>query len=262
MLPRANERGNRPDDPNKQDPLDFVLWQTHVPGEPAWESPWGPGRPGWHIECSTMSAKFLGQTLDIHGGGADLLFPHHECEIAQAEKATGVKPFTRFWMHTAMVHYEGEKMSKSLGNLVMVRDLLEEGWTADAIRVCMAGHHYRQSWSYEQSDLEQSAEKAAKLLQAAGVPGSSSGQPLDSTAARTAFHNALENDLDSPAALAVLVKLADDILLAEAAGQSVVQAQSILHTCSAVLGLRLDDPQPEQRVITGWQAHRQRFDDF
>jgi cysteinyl-tRNA synthetase len=117
MLAVANERGNVPDDPNKRDPLDFILWQAAKPGEPTWDSPWGAGRPGWHIECSAMSIQQLGETVDIHGGGADLIFPHHECEIAQSENATGVKPFARLWMHAAMVEYLGEKMSKSLGNL-------------------------------------------------------------------------------------------------------------------------------------------------
>ncbi len=121
MLDVANERGNRPDDPHKRDPLDFVLWQAQAPGEPTWDSPWGPGRPGWHIECSVMSTRFLGPTLDFHGGGGDLVFPHHECEIAQAEALTGRSPFVRAWLHTAMVEHEGAKMSKSLGNLVMVR---------------------------------------------------------------------------------------------------------------------------------------------
>jgi cysteinyl-tRNA synthetase len=111
MLPIANERGNDPNDPNKRDPLDFVLWQASAPGEPSWDSPWGPGRPGWHIECSAMATRYLGNTVDIHGGGADLVFPHHESEIAQSENATGQKPFARYWMHVGMVDYQGEKMS-------------------------------------------------------------------------------------------------------------------------------------------------------
>ncbi len=115
MLTIANERGNFPDDPRKRDPLDFVLWQAQAPGEPAWPSPWGPGRPGWHIECSAMSMRYLGPQLDIHGGGEDLAFPHHTCEIAQSEHFTGKAPFSRFWVHTGMVHQDGEKMSKSLG---------------------------------------------------------------------------------------------------------------------------------------------------
>lgn len=261
MLPIANERGNRPDDPNKQDPLDFVLWQAQAPGEPFWESPWGKGRPGWHIECSTMSSKFLGQTIDIHGGGADLLFPHHESEIAQAEKSTGVKPFTRYWMHTAMVRYEGEKMSKSLGNLVWVRELLETAWTVDAIRVCMAGHHYRGSWEYEAADLEKSAEKAEKLHQAVIATGGS-GAALDASAAQMAFKEAMDQDLDTPTALAALVSLAGEILTAAENGREITQAQETLKRCSSILGLRLDESGVEDRVTAGWHKHRQRFADF
>jgi L-cysteine:1D-myo-inositol 2-amino-2-deoxy-alpha-D-glucopyranoside ligase len=261
MLPVANERGNRPDDPNKQDPLDFVLWQAHASGEPYWESPWGNGRPGWHIECSTMSSKYLGKTIDIHGGGADLLFPHHESEIAQAEKSTGVKPFTRFWLHTAMVRYEGEKMSKSLGNLVWVRELLETGWTADAIRVCMAGHHYRDSWEYEQGDLEKAAEKAETLLQAAIAKGGD-GPELGSSSAVTAFQRAMDNDLDTSSALAALVDLAKEILSSVDNGGDVTEAQASLRSCCGILGLRLDNRDPEPRVTEGWQKHIQRFADF
>ena len=146
-LATANERGNTPNDPRKQDPLDFVLWQARQDGEPAWESPWGPGRPGWHIECSAMAMGHLGDRIDIHGGGADLIFPHHTCEIAQSENATGVRPFVRRWMHGAMVRMDGEKMSKSLGNLVLVHDLLQR-YSADAVRVLLLSHHYRDAWEY------------------------------------------------------------------------------------------------------------------
>src|SRR5438105_9125871 len=138
-LATANERGNFPDDPNKRDPLDFVLWQAQQPGEPAWPSPWGPGRPGWHIECSAMAIEYLGPTIDIHGGGSDLVFPHHTCEIAQSENATGERPFVKIWMHCGMVGLDGEKMSKSLGNLVLARDLLNR-CSADVIRVMLLSH--------------------------------------------------------------------------------------------------------------------------
>jgi len=126
MLPVANERGNFPDDPHKRDPLDFVLWQAQKGGEPAWESPWGKGRPGWHIECSTLASHYLGDSIDIHSGGADLIFPHHECEIAQMEPVTGREPFVRYWLHTAMVRYQGEKMSKSLGNYIGIDETPNE----------------------------------------------------------------------------------------------------------------------------------------
>ena len=146
MIAAARERGGNPDDPNKRDPLDFVLWQPSLPDEPAWGSLWGPGRPGWHIECSTLAMRDLDTfTIDLHGGGSDLIFPHHECERAQSEAATG-QPFVRHWMHQAMVCYEGEKMSKSLGNLVFVSELLKD-WDPRAIRLAVLEHHYRSSWN-------------------------------------------------------------------------------------------------------------------
>jgi cysteinyl-tRNA synthetase len=168
MLPVANERGNHPDDPNKHDPLDFVLWQAQAPGEPAWESPWGPGRPGWHIECSTMATKYLGIPVDIHGGGLDLCFPHHECEIAQIKPVLEDEPYVRYWMHTAMVGYQGEKMSKSLGNLVMISDLLKT-YSPDALRLYLGSHHYRETWSYAEEDLQRFQRLADRFRQAASA---------------------------------------------------------------------------------------------
>ncbi len=261
MLPIANERGNHPDDPHKRDPLDFVLWQAWAPGEPSWDSPWGPGRPGWHIECSTLSGKYLGLPIDIHGGGADLIFPHHECEIAQAEHGSGIKPFTRFWLHAAMVRYQGEKMSKSLGNLVMVRDLLNEGWPADAIRMCMAAHHYRQPWSYQEADLEQASILAARLSEAVTVQGGD-GNSLDAQSCQEAFRAALDNDLDTPSAVGELAHLADRIFTAAERGQAISEAQNALRELAGVLGLRLDQTSPDKTLVDGWDAHRQRFADF
>ena len=142
MLPIANERGNVPDLPGKRNPLDFVLWQPSAPDEPSWPSPWGAGRPGWHIECSAMSMHYLGSRFEIHGGGGDLVFPHHESEIAQSEGATGEQPFVAWWMHAGMLRFADEKMSKSLGNLVLVRDLLAS-YPGDAIRHYLVSHHYR-----------------------------------------------------------------------------------------------------------------------
>ncbi|MEJ2302010.1 MAG: cysteine--tRNA ligase [Anaerolineales bacterium] len=240
MLPIANERGNHPDDPNKRDPLDFVLWQAQAPGEPAWQSPWGMGRPGWHIECSTMCTRYLGETVDIHSGGEDLSFPHHECEIAQVEPVTGKKPFVRFWMHIAMVRYQGEKMSKSLGNLVMVRDLLER-WSPDSVRFYLSGFHYRDSWSYEE------------------VPGGN-GEPLDVALCRDAFTQAMEDDLDTPAAERATLDLAQKILLAGRVGKDVRGAQEALRRMAGVFGLRLEDKDPEARVVQGWNQHLRRFE--
>jgi L-cysteine:1D-myo-inositol 2-amino-2-deoxy-alpha-D-glucopyranoside ligase len=162
MLPLALERGSRPEMPGRRDPLDFVLWQPSLADEPAWESPWGPGRPGWHIECSAMSTAYLGNHFEIHGGGADLAFPHHESEIAQSEAATGQRPFVEWWMHAGMLRHEGEKMSKSLGNLVLVRDLLRSHG-GDAVRLYLASHHYRSEVTFDEADLEAAAITAARL---------------------------------------------------------------------------------------------------
>ncbi len=255
-LPTANERGNFPDDPNKRAPLDFVLWQAQKPGEPAWESPWGLGRPGWHIECSTMAAKYLGQVIDVHGGGADLAFPHHECETAQARGVTGEPIFARFWLHTAMVRYEGEKMSKSLGNLIWARDLLQTH-SADAVRVLVNSHPYHETWEYDAAELAPADALAARLLQAAQIAGGS-GPALDPAVAAAACEAALDDNLNTRVALAALGGLADEIVAAAQAGRDVAAAQAALHKLGAVFGLRLGrDVEP--RVREGWTAHLQRF---
>jgi L-cysteine:1D-myo-inositol 2-amino-2-deoxy-alpha-D-glucopyranoside ligase len=260
MLEVANQRGNVPDDPNKRAPLDFVLWQAQKPGEPAWNSPWGPGRPGWHIECSTMSTQLLGETVDIHGGGGDLAFPHHECEIAQVEPVTG-KPFVRFWLHAAMVYHEGEKMSKSLGNLIMIRDLLKT-YSPDAIRFYLASHHYRQIWSYDSVGLAQAEDAAEQLLAAVAAPSGPLALPAAVVEALDDAQNrllaALDADLDTPAALSSLLDYAAR-LLAAAPDYDLANAQRTLRSLAGIFGLRLDAGEPEARVLAGWDAHLQRF---
>lgn len=256
MLPIANERGNNPDDPNKRDPLDFVLWQAQAPGEPAWESPWGPGRPGWHIECSTLSTKLLGNIVDIHSGGADLCFPHHECEIAQVEPVTGEKPFVRFWMHAAMVYHEGEKMSKSLGNLVWVRELLEE-FHPDALRLYLGRHHYREEWTYSETEMKASAEDAELVKGALKVRGGGGEQyKSDSWLAR--FQTAMENDLDTPGGVEVMLGLSGEIMSAAGEGADLIAAQEALRKMGEVFGLRIGNVL-EERVIEGWGEHMGRF---
>lgn len=259
MLPVANAHGNKPDDPYKRNPLDFVLWQAHTPGEPAWNSPWGAGRPGWHIECSTMATHFLGETIDIHSGGADLIFPHHESEIAQAEPATGQKPFARFWLHTAMVRYESEKMSKSLGNLIMIRDLLEE-WPADVIRFYLGSHHYRQSWEYEAGQLAQAAQRVERLRAATALSGGQ-GEPLAAQPAYQAFTGAMDQDLDTSGALLALDSLAEQILAAGRANRQVKAAQKMLRELAGIFGLNLAASNPEERVLAGWDRHLLRFNE-
>ncbi len=237
MLPIANERGNNPDDPNKRDPLDFVLWQAAAPGEPTWDSPYGPGRPGWHIECSAMATRYLGPTVDIHGGGADLIFPHHECEVAQSELAFGVEPFGRYWMHVAMVDYQGEKMSKSLGNLVLVRDVLDT-YHPDALRLYLFSNHYRTSWEYRDGEIDAWASLADDLREAADFPAYGIEEEIDVASFRERFFNALDDDLNTPAAIEALREIGQAILQAPEE-DDVRDAQSTLRDLADILGLSL-----------------------
>ena len=196
MLALAAEHGGNPDDPNKRNPLDFVLWQKSAPDEPAWDSKWGPGRPGWHIECSALAMRELGDTVDLHGGGSDLIFPHHECEAAQSEVVTG-QQFVRHWMHQAMVRMDGAKMSKSLGNLVFVSDLLKE-YDPQAIRLAIVAHHYRDSWEWNDSLMPTAAER----LEAWQASPTRRGEAGDAVLQQVrAF---LDDDLDTPSAVAAI----------------------------------------------------------
>ena len=188
MLELAAERGGNPNDPHKRDPLDFVLWQPSAPDEPAWQSRWGAGRPGWHAECSALAMREFGPTVDIHGGGTDLIFPHHECERAQSESATGAI-FCRHWLHVGMVRLDGTKMSKSLGNLVFVGDLLKE-WEPAAIRLALLAHHYRSDWDWSEEELGVAAERLARWRRAGRGDGG-----LPQVRAR------LDDDLDAVGAL-------------------------------------------------------------
>jgi len=231
MLTIANERGNYPNDPHKIDPLDFVLWQAQAPGEPSWPSPWGPGRPGWHIECSAMSMRYLGPQIDIHGGGADLAFPHHTCEIAQSEHFTGKAPFSRIWMHTGMVHQDGEKMSKSLGNLTLVSDLLKD-YSANAIRVTLLNHHYRYPWECFPEDLEVATETVGlfeRVRTLLGTHADGSDHMLHGL-----FVAAMENDLNTPQALLLLRQAAETVIV----NGNVNTGAEILRL-ARVLGLRV-----------------------
>jgi L-cysteine:1D-myo-inositol 2-amino-2-deoxy-alpha-D-glucopyranoside ligase len=211
MVAIARERGGRPDDPAKRHPLDFTLWQRSADDEPAWDAPFGPGRPGWHIECSAMVLAAHGDTLDLHGGGTDLIFPHHESEIAQSTSITG-KPLARHWMHSAMVAYDGEKMSKSLGNLVFVSDLLK---VADprAIRLALLRHHYRAGFEWFDTDLDEGRALLRRLMAAADydVDPAVDGGP-DPCPFAERVREALDDDLDVPRALDALDDLASAIL--------------------------------------------------
>jgi L-cysteine:1D-myo-inositol 2-amino-2-deoxy-alpha-D-glucopyranoside ligase len=206
MLKLSAQRGADPNDPRKKDPLDFILWQAAAPDEPSWKTPWGAGRPGWHIECSAMAYHYLGEQVDVHGGGADLIYPHHESEIAQSESFTGQRPFARFWMHTGMLRYQGEKMSKSLGNMVFVRDLRRR-YSADAIRLYLLGHHYRESFSFEEPDLRSAQQLADQLAGALSEEGLGGQDDSAADRARERGLAALDDDLETPAAIDALREL-------------------------------------------------------
>ncbi len=213
MLEKFAETGDSPENPEKRDLLDFILWKPSAPDEPSWQSPWGQGRPGWHIECSAMAVHYLGPRVDIHGGGDDLIFPHHSCEIAQSENATGKAPFSRFWMHNAPVRLGGAKMSKSLGNLVMARELLTR-FRANAIRLYLLRHHYRTPFDYDEHDLTLAATDEAMLRERVEAWANKGGQPIASDdlpnhlrEIRRRFIAALADDLDTPAAAAALMDL-------------------------------------------------------
>jgi L-cysteine:1D-myo-inositol 2-amino-2-deoxy-alpha-D-glucopyranoside ligase len=235
MIRLARARGGNPEDPHRRDPLDFILWQPSAEGEPAWRAPFGVGRPGWHLECSVMSTAALGPTLDLHGGGTDLIYPHHEAEVAQSESVTG-QTFSRHWMHSAMVSYEGEKMSKSLGNLVFVSDLLKVA-DARAIRLALMRHHYRAGFEWHDTDLDEGNALLHRLLAAAERPAGVDPRPY---AARV--RNALDDDLNAPKALEALDDLASAIL----SGDSDTTAPTVLRELGNLLGVDLTQP-VEQR---------------
>jgi cysteinyl-tRNA synthetase len=227
----------------KEHPMDFALWKAAKKDEPAWDSPWGPGRPGWHIECSAMSLKYLGDTIDIHGGGQDLIFPHHENEIAQSENFTGRKPFVKYWLHNGMLQLGEEKMSKSLGNLITIKEALEK-YSADALRVFILGSHYRSPLKYAVETLE-AAEKGVERLRNAvnGQPedsGRSYPETFDGEEYRQQFVTAMDDDFNSARAVAVLFDLAREINRAGEAGQDTASARSLLRELAGVLGVTLE----------------------
>ena len=210
MLRYAAERGGDLTNPDKRNPLDFVLWQPSAPDEPSWDTIWGPGRPGWHIECSALALRDLGTTIDLHGGGSDLIFPHHECERAQSEAATG-QQFVKHWMHVAMVFMDGTKMSKSLGNLEFV-DRLRKTHDPRAIRLALISNHYRQEWEWTSSSMTNSLARLKSWALAKNGDG---------TAGLAEVRDALDEDLDVPAAINVLDQ-------AVAAGHSIQASAKLL----------------------------------
>ncbi len=245
---------------DKESPMDFVLWKVSKPGEPSWESSWGQGRPGWHIECSAMSLKYLGDTLDIHGGGQDLVFPHHENEIAQSESFTGVKPFVKYWMHNGLVQLGEEKMSKSLGNLITIKEALAK-YSADAIRIFILSSYYRSPLTYSEEALEAAEGGVGRLLRVISRddPTGGVGEALDAEPYRKQFIEAMDDDFNTAQALSVLFDLARAINQAGDSGLSFAGAKSILSQLACnVLGLKLEpfefirEPNEEVEPLVNW----------
>ena len=272
MATLAAERGGTPGDPRQRNPLDFVLWQPSAPDEPSWDSPFGPGRPGWHIECSAMSMGLLGAGIDLHGGGSDLIFPHHECELAQSEAAAG-EAFVKHWMHCGMVGYEGAKMSKSLGNLVFVSDLCKESAPA-AVRLTLMGHHYRDDWEWHDGAIADgealldtlneavryraggasiggarnnqtvtALNEAVRYRAGGASPGQDPAAGSDPGSFARRLRDALDDDLDAPRARAVLAEMAGTVL----AGRLDDSAPGVLAELCALCGIALEPTAPGQQ---------------
>ena len=228
-------------DERKEDAMDFALWKSQKPGEPAWDSPWGMGRPGWHIECSAMAIKYLGSSIDIHGGGRDLIFPHHENEIAQSESFTDEVPFSRFWMHNGMLRLGEDKMSKSIGNIVTVGEALSS-YSPDALRLFFLSSHYRAPLLYTEANVA-GQERALERLKNAVRPASAAsvGSTIDASPAKAQFVEAMDDDFNTPRALAAMFDLAREINRGKDEGADVLGAQDTLRELSGVLGISLDE---------------------
>jgi cysteinyl-tRNA synthetase len=237
MISRGTAEGG-----DKEYPLDFALWKAAKPGEPFWPSPWGQGRPGWHIECSAMALKYLGKTLDIHGGGQDLIFPHHENEITQSESFTGVAPFVRHWLHNGLLQLGENKMSKSLGNLITVKQALER-YSSDAIRLFILGSHYRSPLTYSEEALA-AAESGMERLRQAARDGSQTGgkSVLDAGPFKVRFTESMDDDFNTAQASAVLFDLAREINRGREGNQDVAAAQNKLRELAGLLGFTLEEP--------------------
>jgi cysteinyl-tRNA synthetase len=246
------QSGSRIDvDDRKESPMDFALWKAAKPGEPAWDSPWGKGRPGWHIECSAMNLRHLGEQIDIHGGGNDLIFPHHENEIAQTESLTG-KPFARYWIHNGMLQLGGEKMSKSLGNIISIKDFLAKR-DGDVMRMLVLNGSYRAPLVFNDETLD-SAEKGLDRIKSALKPPSATTSSASSEAlaalsaqveaTRTEFVSAMDDDFNTAGALGVLFDLVRAVNTARDAGAAEAQlrpGQDTLRELTGILGLRLTE---------------------
>ena len=230
-------------DESKEDVMDFALWKAQKPGEPYWDSPWGPGRPGWHIECSAMSLAYLGETVDIHGGGQDLVFPHHENEIAQSESYTDSEPFARFWLHNGLLRLGEDKMSKSQGNIISIREALGK-YSGESLRLFILSSHYRSPLVYNDGAVEAQERALDRLRNALALESSADagGSVVDATPFRERFVEAMDDDLNTPRALAALFDLARSINRGHEEDVGISSAQSELRELAGILGLSLDAP--------------------
>ncbi len=260
----------------KKDPLDFALWKAQKPGEPAWESPWGMGRPGWHIECSAMSMNLLGDTFDIHAGGQDLVFPHHENEIAQSEAATG-KPFANYWMHNGYININNQKMSKSLNNFFTVRDIAKE-YDLQAVRLFMLGAHYRNPVNFSRDLIEQATAALARLrtarerLDEAQIAPTAAPEDeaflLELAQYKENFCGAMDDDLNTADAIGVLFELAraTNTFVTVPRGQKAVEeARKVFSELTGVLGLLVhkkeeEFPKEAEELLVARQAARKAKD--
>ena len=242
MLALSAERGGDPGRPGKKDPLDPLLWRAHRPGEPSWPSPFGPGRPGWHIECAAIARHHLGATIDIQGGGSDLVFPHHECSAAHAEVATGTRPFARAYVHAAMVALDGHKMSKSRGNLEFVSRLLARGTDPAAIRLALIDHHHTVEWEWTPDCLAAAQARLDRWRAAVALPAGPDARPL-----LAEVRARLADGLDTPGALAAVDAWASAALADGRAGSG--GANGANHGGSDVIGLDTDAPALTRRVV-------------
>ncbi len=231
-------------DESKEDVMDFALWKSQKPGEPFWDSPWGPGRPGWHIECSAMSLEYLGERVDIHGGGQDLVFPHHENEIAQSESFTEREPFARFWLHNGLLRLGEDKMSKSQGNIISIREALGK-YSGEALRLFILSSHYRSPLVYNDGAVEAQERALERLRNAIALEGDASADrsAVDGAPFRERFVEAMDDDLNTPRALAALFDLARSINRGHEDGADISNAQSELRELASLLGLTLTTPE-------------------
>ena len=232
-----------PDTDEKEFPLDFALWKASKEGEPWWASPWGNGRPGWHIECSAMSLKYLGETIDIHGGGQDLIFPHHENEITQSESFTGKSPFVRYWLHNGLLQLSGDKMSKSLGNLVTVKEILQR-FSPDAIRLFILSSHYRSPLTYSEGTIEAAETGMQRLRQAVAKSDvdETGKKVLDSESFSKKFIESMDDDFNTAQAIGVIFDLVREINRGREEKIEVTNARQTLTELATVLGFTLEEP--------------------